>query len=90
MARYKGYKISPVYAVGSDWDYTKEGVEKTRRRKKEDIEYFECYDPIEDNIQFVCSTNDKAKRDIDDLLIKLGVPDNRPNTWKRFYKKAKG
>ena len=83
--RYKGFNIKAVYACGSDFNINKEGIESTRRPRRDDIEYYEVLDPMEDNNRWItCYTQKEAKRDIDKFLLSVGMKSNLKSEWKKL------
>lgn len=85
--RYKGFVIKTVYAVGSDFSITKNNTIRTRRRRKEDIEYYEILDPMEGNKRWIAEyTIAECKKAIDVFLNKAGMKDNLKKSWDKLDK----
>jgi hypothetical protein len=83
--RYKGFIIKRVYSVGSDFTVTSNNTIKNRRPKKEDIEYYEILDPMEDNNRWIAEdTVAECKESIDKFLKKVGMKDNLKSSWKKL------
>ena len=83
--RYKGFILEKVYTIGSDFDYTPNGKEKTRRPKKEDLLYINVLDPMEGNSKWIaCDSIQEAKRDIDKFLLSVGMKSNLKSEWKKL------
>jgi hypothetical protein len=62
---YKGYDILPVYAVGSDFDFTKNGVLKNRRPRKEDLVWYSVVHRVTKEQELNQYTVEDAKEIID-------------------------
>lgn len=83
--KYKGFIITPIYSVGSDWDIDKNGIIYSKKPKVKDIEYYEILDPTENGRRY-CAENSIAecKAEIDRLLSVLGMKDNTPASWAKL------
>jgi hypothetical protein len=85
--RYKGFIIKPVYSIGSTFTITKNNTIRNRRPKKEDIEYYEILDPMEDNNRWIAEdTVAECKESIDNFLKKVGMKDNLKKSWDKLDK----
>lgn len=82
--KYRGFVIIAHYATGSDFDI-KNGQIVTRNPKKQDIEYYNILDPME-NMRKHCaeSTIVECKATIDALLLTLGMVSNSPKEWAKL------
>lgn len=80
--KYKGFDIEPVYLAGADFKLTKEGSVVSKTPKSCDIEYYVVRDPIEGGKRFFAENSiAECKKEIDRILVKLGMKDNTKKSW---------
>lgn len=80
--KYKGFIISPVYAIGSDMRELACGRIVGRKPTSKDIEYYEILDPMEDMSRWIAEkTIPECKETIDSFLAKVGMKDNTKASW---------
>jgi len=83
--KYKGFILEPSYYAGSNFRILKDGQVIPRVQTAADIEYWEIYDPMENNRRHGAEfTLEECKDRIDDLLKELDMPDNTPKSWKKL------
>ena len=82
IMRYKGFIINPVYSLCADWRLNKHGSVVAKRVKPADIEYYEVLDPIDGGKRFFAeNTIVDCQREINRILVKLGMKDNTKKSW---------
>ena len=82
---YKGFTITPSYVTGSDYRINKHGQTVDRNPTNKDIEYYELFDPMDNDSRFGAEyTIKECKQRIDDLLISIGMKDNKQATWDKI------
>ena len=84
--KYKGFIIEPHYTVGSDFTI-KNGEVVSRKPTKNDIEYYNIFDPMENMCKY-CAENTIAecKAEIDRLLKVLNMKSNTAGEWSKLYR----
>ena len=83
--KYKGFIIEKRYCVGSDFTVTEDGSIKPRRPRKEDIECYDIFDPMEGGSRWASEdTLPRCKEAINDLLFELNMKSNLPREWDKL------
>ena len=83
--RYKGFIITPVYVIGSDFKVLSDGRIKDRKPTSKDIEYYEILDPVDNMDRWIAeNTIAECKTTIDDFLAKVNMKDNTKASWDKL------
>ena len=80
--KYKGFVIEKRYSICADWKLNAQGQVVSRRPRKEDIECYDIFDPMDNGERF-CSEDsvEECKAQIRSLLAKMNMKDNSPQSW---------
>ena len=83
--KYKGFEIKAVRSLCADWKIDKHGQVVDRNPNKEDIEWYEILDPMEDNERWICCyTSKQCKEEIDKFLARVNMKDNKQASWDKI------
>lgn len=85
--KYKGFNILVHYCIAANWKLNKFDQVVNRIPKKEDIEYYEVFDPMENNDRWIAeNTIAQCKGTIDQFLLSVGMKDNTQCSWDKLEK----
>lgn len=83
--KYKGFEIQPSYYVGTNFRVLADGRCVDRKPTKQDVEYYEVFDPMENGRRFFAENDvQTCKDEIDRILGEMGMPDNTPESWAKL------
>jgi len=83
--KYKGFLIKPSYTPGSHYRMPNDGSIIDRKPTSKDVEYYEIFDPMENDNRFMaCDSIAECKQEIDSVLLKMNMKDNKQESWDKL------